>query len=477
MASPGKLLIIGAGPSGLMAAFEAQKHGFEITIIERGRSAGGLCKTLEFGGCRFDIGRHEFPGGGEIMEMWKEIVGDDHTLFKRNDAVYTLGQFFYVSGNFQVGPLSQSMPHPRHVLERIPDSLRTAFLASYDRAQRESNSECRTAKDYRDRLFGPEFTYQAFDAYSEKIFGLQTSEVLLSSLLPSPSPNLLKHCLHEEPFPSSISYRDAKGRSQVGFTPRAELDWYPALGAGMITDRMEEGLRGPNITFHFGTNALEFCQEDSRIVSVLVDDGEGKKTTLTADHYFCGLPLRQVCELLNPKVPAELDNLVRERMPSRDVIIAHLVIGRGDVTPHHFIEVFDRNIRTARVTNYKLWSPSMVASPDLTGLGMELYLESDNPLNQSGDEKLFEVFVSDCEKMGLCRREEVRAARFFRVKGVAPAEVVRYRRHRYQRVVDYLEALENFDQTYRQGQASAMLAAKLAVRRLIGEEHDVAGIL
>ena len=119
----------------------------------------------------------------------------------------------------------------------------------------------------------------------------------------------------------------------------------------------------------------------------------------------------------------------------------------------------------------------MVDSSDLTGLGRELYLSSDDPLIQAGDEELFEVFASDCEKMGLCDREEVNAMRFFRVKGVAPAEVVRYRRHRYQPVVDYLEAFENFDQTYRQGQASAMLAAKLAVRRLMGEEHDVAGIL
>jgi len=57
MATPGNLLIIGAGPSGLMAAYEAQTHGFEITVIERGSSTGGLCKTLELGGCRFDIGR------------------------------------------------------------------------------------------------------------------------------------------------------------------------------------------------------------------------------------------------------------------------------------------------------------------------------------------------------------------------------------------------------------------------------------
>ncbi|MDP6359559.1 MAG: hypothetical protein QF473_30840, partial [Planctomycetota bacterium] len=94
-----------------------------------------------------------------------------------------------------------------------------------------------------------------------------------------------------------------------------------------------------------------------------------------------------------------------------------------------------------------------------------------------GDEELLDVFVLDCEQMGLCKRGKVEAAQFFRVKGVAPAEVVRYRRHRYQPVVDYLESFENFDQTYRQGQASAMLAAKLAVRRLMGEEHDVAGIL
>ena len=55
-----RLLIIGAGPAGLTAAYELSKRGVSSTVLEGGTQVGGISKTVNYGGYRFDIGGHRF---------------------------------------------------------------------------------------------------------------------------------------------------------------------------------------------------------------------------------------------------------------------------------------------------------------------------------------------------------------------------------------------------------------------------------
>ena len=55
-----KILIIGAGMSGLTAARELQNSGHEVTVIDKGRGIGGRMATRRFAGGRFDHGAQFF---------------------------------------------------------------------------------------------------------------------------------------------------------------------------------------------------------------------------------------------------------------------------------------------------------------------------------------------------------------------------------------------------------------------------------
>ena len=56
-----RAIIIGAGPAGLTAGIELLKTGnFEVTVIERDAVVGGLAKTTDYKGCKYDIGPHHF---------------------------------------------------------------------------------------------------------------------------------------------------------------------------------------------------------------------------------------------------------------------------------------------------------------------------------------------------------------------------------------------------------------------------------
>ena len=57
---PTAVVIIGAGPAGLTAAYQLSKHGRTATILEADDIVGGISRTVERDGWRFDIGGHRF---------------------------------------------------------------------------------------------------------------------------------------------------------------------------------------------------------------------------------------------------------------------------------------------------------------------------------------------------------------------------------------------------------------------------------
>ena len=55
-----QIVVIGAGPAGLTAAYELGKEGVPATVLEADSVVGGISRTVERDGWRFDIGGHRF---------------------------------------------------------------------------------------------------------------------------------------------------------------------------------------------------------------------------------------------------------------------------------------------------------------------------------------------------------------------------------------------------------------------------------
>ncbi|MCL2153324.1 MAG: FAD-dependent oxidoreductase, partial [Oscillospiraceae bacterium] len=70
-----KVLIIGAGPAGLTAAYELLKSGgYDVTVLEESKDIGGIAKTVEADGNRMDLGGHRyFSRDNRVNEWWANI--------------------------------------------------------------------------------------------------------------------------------------------------------------------------------------------------------------------------------------------------------------------------------------------------------------------------------------------------------------------------------------------------------------------
>src|SRR5437588_2826665 len=90
------VVIIGAGPAGLTAAYIlATRYGIESTILESDSVVGGISRTVERDGWRFDLGGHRFFTKVRAVEdLWHEILPDgDFLLRPRMSRIYYDGKF------------------------------------------------------------------------------------------------------------------------------------------------------------------------------------------------------------------------------------------------------------------------------------------------------------------------------------------------------------------------------------------------
>lgn len=72
-----RIIIIGAGPAGLTAAYELSKfpERFEIILIEENNCFGGIARTVEYKGNRMDMGGHRFFSKvPEVNNWWEKMI-------------------------------------------------------------------------------------------------------------------------------------------------------------------------------------------------------------------------------------------------------------------------------------------------------------------------------------------------------------------------------------------------------------------
>ena len=197
MIQPGEnksVVIIGAGPAGLTAAYELSKHGVPALVLEADQLVGGIARTVNYKGYLFDIGGHRFfTKRDEVNQIWKEVLGEKFLLRPRLSRIYYRKKFF---------------SYPLEVRDALfglglIESLR--ITASYLRSQllpirRVENLEhwvCNRFgrrlyeiffKTYTEKVWGVPCTSIAADWAAQRIRGLSLSAVVRNALLPKKTP-------------------------------------------------------------------------------------------------------------------------------------------------------------------------------------------------------------------------------------------------------------------------------------------------
>jgi protoporphyrinogen oxidase len=450
------VVILGGGPAGLTAANELCRSGLRGIVLEKASMVGGLSKTLEFEGCRFDLGGHRFLTRiDRVQSMWEDLLGDDFLLCPRLSRILYRGRFFHY-------PL-----RPLDVFLGLGPWSCIGFLLSYFRARVRRVEPERTFEDWVSNRFGRKLYQAFFKTYTEKVLGLPCTAI---------AAEWAGQRIEGLSLPVAIkeSLRGSKSKAKV--STLVDQFHYPRLGSGMLWQRVAERIAGSGGEIRCGRSVTRVHWTGNGVTAVDVETDEGGAERLCGSHYLSSIALRDLIRALSPPAPPEVRSAA-EKLGYRDLILVALIVDAAHVFDDHWIYIHDDKVRVGRMQNFKNWSAAMVADPAKSCLGLEYFCSQGDDLWESGDADLVALAAGELEQVGLAKRADVLDGTVVRVPQAYPMYDMGYRSH-LEIVRGFLSRFQNLQLIGRNGmhryinQDLAMASALRAVETLAGPARE-----
>jgi protoporphyrinogen oxidase len=447
------VVIIGAGPAGLTAAYELAKRGVKPLVLEQSNIVGGIARTDIYKGYRFDIGGHRFFTKVEaVTKLWYEVMGNDFIKVPRLSRIYYNGRFF--SYPLEIADTLKKLG--------IGESLR--ILLSYVKVKVTPNKVEESLQDWVTNRFGQRLFRTFFKTYTEKVWGIPCDKIQADWA----AQRIKGLSLRTAVLNALFNVNSTK-------TLIKEFD-YPILGPGMMWERFQQCVeqRGGEVTLN--TGVIELKHDQKRVHSITVRQ-DGVNHEISGEHFISSMPVTALVQRLSPPAPAAVI-AASKSLSYRDFIIVPIIVNRADLFPDNWIYVHSPEVKVGRIQNFKNWSAAMVPDPSKTCLGMEYFCSEGDALWNLSDTELLDLATQEIAALGLVKVEEVEDGVVIRQPKAYPVYDRDYRQH-LKVIQDYLATFENLQTTGRNGmhrynnQDHSMLTGMLAVRNYFGESHDL----
>jgi protoporphyrinogen oxidase len=457
------IVIIGAGPAGLTAAYCLTKEGKKVLVIEKDPTyVGGISRTVRYGDFSFDIGGHRFfSKSQEVVDLWNEILPDDFIDRPR------LSRIFY-GGKYYSYPLSAF-----EALRNLGLATSAACMLSYARAKAFPVAPANSFHDWVRNQFGEKLFDIFFRTYTEKVWGMSCDEIsadwaaqrikgldLSVAIL-----NALKRSLGRK--------SGARSGGPIVKT-LIETFRYPRRGPGMMWEAAARKVVAAGGRIKMGRELAQLSFDaDSRTWTVVVADRHGRTETVTARHVISSAPLRELVEKLSPR-PISLFHARALRY--RDFLTVALMVNKPDLFPDNWIYIHDPSVKVGRVQNFRSWSPDMVPA-GMSCLGLEYFCFEGDGLWNMPDADLIALAQREVAAIGLITEADVTDGCVVRQPKAYPVYDDDYRHNvamiRLELERDYptLHLVGRNGMHRYNNQDHAMMTAMLTVRNIVAGER------
>jgi protoporphyrinogen oxidase len=446
-------LVLGGGPAGLTAGYLLERAGRDVVVLEAEDQVGGLAKTVEIDGYRFDLGGHRFfTKVTEVDALWHEILGDEFLRRPRMSRIYWNNRYLDY-------PLRGA-----DVIKKLGPIELTRCMASYVRAALKRNKVDDSLEDWVSNRFGRRLFELFFKSYTEKVWGVPTTEIRAEWA----AQRIKGLSFFSAARAAFFGNKGDKVKSLI-----SEFN-YPRFGPGQMWDAMTRAIEeeGGEVRLETPVERIELA--GSRVIEIEA----GGESYALPDAVISSLPLREVVMMAHPKAPQKVIDAA-QGLRYRDFLTVALVVDGEDLFPDNWIYIHEPGVRVGRIQNYRSWSPWMVPDPEKACVGLEYFCFAGDDLWSMDDAALVALASEELERLGLAAKSKVERGFAIRVPKAYPIYDADYAA-RVGVIREWLDGIENLQQVGRNGlhrynnSDHSMLTAMRAVDNLIeGAEHDI----
>ncbi|MER7889797.1 NAD(P)/FAD-dependent oxidoreductase [Micromonospora sp. NPDC094482] len=453
-------VVIGAGPAGLTAAYELLRRGEPVRVFEADEVVGGISRTVERDGWRFDIGGHRFfTKVPRVEAFWHEILPDEDFLLRpRMSRIFYRGALF----NYPLSALN--------ALRNLGLWEAALCMGSYARARLRPPRDQSHFEGWVSARFGWRLYSMFFKTYTEKVWGMPADQL---------QADWAAQRIKNLSLAKAVRNALPLGRGREDVTSLIEEFQYPKYGPGMMWERCAEQVRGRGGRIDTGTwvTAVHRDPARRRAVAVTVNGGGGQRSE-PAEHVISSMPISELVAALRPAAPAEVLACAAD-LRYRDFLTVALVVPAKFSFPDNWIYVHDPAVRVGRIQNFGSWSPHLVKD-GRTCLGLEYFVFEDDEMWRTPDADLVAMATAELKRLGLARSGAVEAGYVVRMPKAYPVYDERYQ-HNIDVIRTWLaREVPNVHPVGRNGmhrynnQDHSMLTAMLTVENIAdGAAHDV----
>ena len=377
-----KIIIIGAGPAGITAAYELlKKKEYEIIILEKEDSIGGISKTISVNeNYRVDTGIHRFYSKSDkINEIWNELLplqskpayddikigreieeienGSDPENEDKSMLIKDRCTRIYYKRKFYDYPISLKFENIKKL--GFFTIIKAGF--SYIKAKIFKKNEDSLENFYINR-FGKVLYSIFFESYTEKVWGIHPSKISADWGVQRVKGVSITAVIVD------AFKRLFKIKSKKQETSLINRFVYPKLGAGQIWDEMAKVIEAKGGKIITNAETVGIIADGNKIKAVeYLRNGETR--TEEADIVISSMPIKElIASIKNTEVPENVYNIATN-LPYRDFMSVCMVVDKinlknetqtktlGDYVPDHWTYIQYPNVKLGRIQIFNNWSP------------------------------------------------------------------------------------------------------------------------
>ena len=332
------LVIIGAGPAGLTAAYELTDSDKKVIILEKKSQVGGLAETKVFGNYRYDIGPHRFfTKNKEVYQLFLEMLGEDAVQVNRKTRILFKNSYF----DYPLTPLNALFGLGIGESIVIGFSYIFARIKSYLKISKINNFE-----DWVVDRFGRKLFNNFFKNYTEKVWGIDCKDIGSDWAAQRIKGLSLSTAIKFALFPNS------KKR------PKTLVDkfYYPRLGAGMLWEKFEDYVKKQDVEVAKNKKVTGVSNNGDNF-KVTIEDDLGNQTSIDTKNIFFSNPLLEFIDIYDADVPESVITAAKS-LNYRNHISVHVTIDKK-LFDDNWIYIHSPDLNMARIADFTNFSDDM----------------------------------------------------------------------------------------------------------------------